>query len=262
MIAAPQGSAVLALRYRPLGDVLFAQLDHGGRTDDANPSTHGADEVEYLDADCVVRWASVGGRRVVRSVQIIGSAARIRQGRFPTLPPALTEAARALVERSARLAPDASTSLTATVVLTLDDLSLSGPVGGDEVAGEPAPRAVSRELASALVHLASTIAAEVDTPTAGGDEFDDLTPVLRFVGALHELAGVIAEQRRPAPGLAARAVECVRGGLPLTASERSLLRQALTDIDRSSTWRAVARGIDALSSTIDDHRRLRTEEGP
>ena len=263
MNAATQGSAVLALRYRPIEDILFAQLDLTGLGEDAHLVVAEGDETEQIDADCAVRWATVGTRRVLRSVQVIGSAARLRQGRFPTLPVAVTEAAQALVERSMRSGGTSTSPITSpiniSVMISLDDLSAPADHSVEVSASALAPVAASHSLCAALLHLASAIAGEVDT-TAYDHDVADLVPARRFVMAAQELAGVIAEHRRPAPGLAARAVELVRGGLPLSTSERTLLRQALTDIDQPTTWRAVARGLDALAHAIDDHRRLRTEQ--
>lgn len=266
MNAATQGSAVLALRYRPMDDILFAQLDLTGLGDDTLLLTAVGNEVEQIDADCAVSWVTIGTRRVLRSVQVIGPSARLRQGRFPTLPAAVTEAAQALIERSMGSGGTSSTSpISLSVMLSLDELSSPADHSVEASARVPAPLAATRSLCAALLHLASAIAGEVDTAARDHvvdvvDDVDDLLPARRFVTAVQELAGVIAEHRRPAPGLAARVVELVRGGLPLSTSERTLLRQALTDIDQPTTWRAVARGLDALAHTIDDQRRLRTEQ--
>lgn len=265
MNAATQGSAVLALRYRPMEDILFAQLDLTGLGDDTPLLAAVGNEVEQIDADCAVSWATIGPRRVLRSVQVIGPAARLRQGRFPTLPAAVTEAAQALIEQSMRSGGTSTSStfpISLSVMLSLDELSAPADHSVEVSARVPTPLAATRSLCAALLHLASAIAGEVDTAARDHDvdDVDDLLPARRFVTAVQELAGVIAERRRPAPGLAARVVELVRGGLPLSTSERTLLRQALTDIDQPTTWRAVARGLDALAHTIDDQRRLRTEQ--
>jgi hypothetical protein len=268
MNAATQGSAVLALRYRPMDDILFAQLDLTGLGDDTLLLAAVGDEVEQIDADCAVSWATIGTRRVLRSVQVIGPAARLRQGRFPTLPAAVTEAAQALIERSMGSGGSSTSStspISLSVMLSLDELSSPADHSVEVSARVPAPLAAARSLCAALLHLASAIAGEVDTAVRDRDvddvdDVENLLPARRFVMAAQELAGVIAEHRRPAPGLAARAVELVRGGLPLSTSERTLLRQALTDIDQPTTWRAVARGLDALAHTIDDQRRQRTEQ--
>lgn len=264
MSAAPQGSVEFQLRYRALGDVLFAQLDPAGLSDGVVLPAPETDEVEYVDADCVVHWARVGPLRVLRSVQVIGSAARLRQGRFPDLPPAFARAAAALIERSTPTLGEPPPSVSDSVVLSLGDLSLaerSDRDGSNLAADGQVSLVASGQLVAALVHLAGSLAAEVGTPTERGSDDDDSLPTFRFVRSIHELAGAIAEHRRPAPGLASRAVELVRGGLPVSRSEHVLLRQALIDIDRPATWRAVARGLEALAHTIDDQRRLRLEEG-
>jgi hypothetical protein len=138
-------------------------------------------------------------------------------------------------------------------LLRLPDLP-SGPARGASL--ELADLGTTRALATALTHLADTVQAELALLpsrrlTDPGDHSE------RFVDAVRALASIVSRHRLPAPGAGRAATEAVRGGLPLSASERALVRRVLAELDDVHQWREAAHSLEVLAATLDEQRSRR-----
>jgi hypothetical protein len=275
--------ALVRMRYRPSGDVLVGrveQLSAAGTAAD-EPDVGGPtavagehdDRIEQLDADTSRSWRLVArgphrGRQVLTGFQVLGVAARLdTSGAVLTelLPDALARAATEMVTSAARSASrlraddrmraraEVELSVPLVELLRLPDLS-SGPARGASL--ELADLGTTRALATALTHLADTVQAELALLpsrrlTDPGDHSE------RFVDAVRALASIVSRHRLPAPGAGRAATEAVRGGLPLSASERALVRRVLAELDDVHQWREAAHSLEVLAATLDEQRSRR-----
>jgi hypothetical protein len=277
--------ALVRMRYRPSGDVLVGQVeqlgaqfgaaDAGGVTDDGPTAVadEHQDRVEQLDADTSRTWRLITdgphrGRSLLVSFHVVGAGARLRNERATLsslLPVPLARAALEMIDSAdgaaERLAVDDRVRAVAEVSMFLPwSQLLSDPADtagrAQSSSTEPADLGATRALAASLTHLADAVHAELAELPAGrradpGDHSD------RFIEALRVLASIVSRHRLPAPGAATRAIEAVRGGLPLSGSERTLVRAALAATDGIDRWRDAARTLDVLATALDDQRAHR-----
>lgn len=289
--------ALVRMRYRPSADVLVGQVEL--RDADPQPlgtpgeldagelavePTARPAHVEQLDADTSLTWRTpehgpCAGRWVLQGFQVVGVGARLGQGRSPLevfLSERLTRTALELItsatSAAASLAAGDRVRARAEAEVEVPVAELVRPQGAPHLPVEArssvalsastppevADLGAARALSAAVVHLADAVDGELSRRSRRRD--DPEPHATRFVRALRTLAEVVSRHRLPAPGAAAAAIESVRGGLPLSSSERALLRTALTHTDHVHTWRAAARDIEALAASIDaDHGPRRGE---
>jgi hypothetical protein len=231
------------VRYRPSADVLSASVPT------ANDSVVHRDEP---DTDTVVEWVRrPDGRRMMVGAQVLFASARAKQGKLGhNLPAAFASlvttgfanddesdhvSTLALESNSMRLMPDE--------LLLADDLSLPGD---QSLAASPPPRATAVVTAALCTSLDGLVDALVDsTPHA------DAGPTDQLAQALEELADTLDHgEGLPAPGAAAAAQAAVRGGIPLTASERRTLAHALDNLDDPDLWPTATTQLNALAALL------------
>lgn len=273
---------LVRMRFRPSGDVLVGQVEQfGTHTGVAEPDAGGPtavagehdDQVEQLDADTTRSWRLVThgphrGHQVLTSFQVVGVAARLDTSGAALselLPGVLARAATEMVVSAAgaaaRLRGTDRVRARAEVELSVPFVELlrgtdhpSGQVRGAPV--DLADLGATRALATALTHLADTVHAELSLLpsrrlTDPGDHSE------RFVDAVRALASIVSRHRLPAPGAGRAAIEAVRGGLPLSTTERARVRRALAELDDVHQWREVARSLEVLAATLDEQRSRR-----
>ena len=274
--------ALVRMRYRPSGDVLVGQVEQlGADAGAAEPDAGGPsavagehdDRIEQLDADSSRSWRLVAhgphrGRQVLTSFQVLGVAARLdTSGAALTelLPDVLARAAIEMVTSATRAAArlDAHDRVRARAEVELSVPFVELLRGTDHPLGQVRGASVdladlgaTRALATALTHLADTVHAELTLLPAGrlhdpGDHSE------RFVDALRALASIISRHRRPAPGAARTATAAVRGGLPLSGTERADVRRVLTGLDDVRQWREAAHSLEVLAASLDEQRSRR-----
>lgn len=272
--------ALVRMRYRPSGDVLVGQVELPGAdllmvdqaTSTATAIEHRHDDrVEHVDADTTRTWRLITegperGRSMLMGFQVLGAATRLRTERAvlaDVLPAPVARAASdmivAAVAAADRLGADERARARAEAVVPVPLVELLEPPEPAAHASPSSSRSAdlgsTRALAGALTHLADAIQAElVRLPVRSAAPAD---PGAVCIDALRSLASIISRHRQPAPGAAALATEAVRGGLPLSGSERALVRRALTDVDDIELWRESARSLERLAAALDDQRRLR-----
>lgn len=229
--------ATVNLRYRPLGDVLAAEVRVPGR--------HRRRE-EPLDADVTLVWAErEDGTTVLAGLQIL-RASRCARRLVEAVPAPLADAAVALVERGERglatvdsVARRARAVIDATVALPVDALALRA----HPVTDEPRP-ANATEVADAFRALARSVrdahlVSDVTDPVASAV----------LAAALDELALGVASGR-PAPGAAAAVLTAVRGRIPLTTAERIDLRSVVVATNDVDGWADAPRRLRHLSAAV------------
>ncbi len=285
--------ALVRMRYRPSGDVLLGQVERfdahlGAPGPDGDGPTALADDhqerIEHLDADTTRTWRLVTegpdhGRSMLVGFRLVGIGARLRAGRSSLgdiLPVPLARAAGEMIASAdgatARRDVDDRVRARAEVSLFVPRSQLlSGVLGASGQRGEDAPSALpegpaanpadlgaARALAGSLTPQADSLQAELaQLPAARRVDPGDHAE--RFVDALRVLASVVSRHRLPAPGAATLAIDAVRGGLPLSGTERTLLRELLAEMDDISRWRDAARALETLATTLDDQRSRRPD---
>lgn len=284
---------LVRMRYRPSGDVLLGQVErfdeHLGApgSDGDAPSAVAGDHqerVEHLDADTTRTWRLVTegadhGRSMLVGFRLVGIGARLRAGRVALgdiLPVPLARAAGDMIASAdgATAGLDADDRVRARAEVSLfvpRSQLLSGVLGaggqhGDDASSalsegataDPADLGAARALAGSLTHLADSLHAELALLPAA-HRIDPGDHAERFIDALRVLASVVSRHRLPSPGAATLAIDAVRGGLPLSGTERTLLRGLLAEMDDISRWRDAASALETLATALDDQRSRRPD---
>jgi len=86
--------------------------------------------------------------------------------------------------------------------------------------------------------------------SGGHADPDPESPPRRFVRDLDMMASVVAAHRRPVPSVVNDLLSNLRGGLPLTQSERARVRRALRASLEIDQWRDVASDLLSLSEAM------------
>lgn len=232
--------AVVRLRYRPASDVVSGEVELGALADTTTV-------VESPDADTHLEWrpCRVADGNMLSSFQIVHVSSVLDADTLRRLPPEVASLVRQLVKSGRGALREGASTLEqvqarADTEATLTAGQLLRPTSAPLVTGSSV--AADHDLAlavAAAAHRLATIIAALPHP-------DDLARRDRLVHLLRELADVMrAEPGTTSPGTAAAARAAVRGGLPLTSSERRRLRWALSALEHPSTW---DRGLQTLVS--------------
>lgn len=242
--------AQVRLQYRPAADVLSLRSDfeHPDLVDAVDGET------ESIDSDTMVCWTAprrgqFENQLLLRSFSIIGARKRFSPSRRPdfvpeglwstavllfgtTVPPGTPDRAAALAKAEARRSIDAAELVRSSAVEASDLAEVS----------------VARSLASASRRLSRALdGALASEPTEGPSSN---SPPRAFVRDLDQLASVVAAHRRPVPSVVDDLLSNLRGGLPLTATERTRVRRALKNSLDVSNWRGVATDLMTLAEAI------------
>lgn len=269
--------ARLALRYRPLADVLIGMVDPDHPPDDhrANSGAVVSTRAEALDADARLVWSAPedgetdARSETLHSFELVHARTRWEAHGLTMLHPGLAEACIAEVRRHTaemEQQPDAGARLTyrgqSTIELPRVWLARTATTAS---ASKPGSQAHALQVARALEAFADGIeyALAHAAPTVFHDEYGNhyageldiertiAERAITMCSAARELACAIADHDAlPAPGTSAAARRAVRGGLPLTAGERRQLLQALSDIDDPSIWPDVASSIQSIAHAL------------
>lgn len=237
------------LQYRPSGDILT------GRTEFTHPDLSDAAEadVDQLDSDTSLTWAvprrgSFAGTPMLQSFSIIGAKKRFQSKPPEFLPASVWRVASSLFtavpSRSAPIELALSTKAEAHLTVTVDDLvrpQLVESSDESDIAG-------ARGMATALQSLASALRTVGESMSVNDDE-PSIHPNL-FITQLDHLAAVVAAHRRPAPSIVSLLREHLRGGLPVTDSERRRIRTALGRTLETSEWKSVATELSSIAEAI------------
>lgn len=261
------------LRYRPGTDVLIGLvLPADDNADDTAPATvsdtgseghdPSADELlEQPDADLSLTWRRRPDGDMLSSFSLLHASRRLPSSDILDLAPTLLDGARRLVHESLTAQPvddpsveltlDGSSSPYADAIATSrrsdvsaidvprDDLRRRRTIdvaAFDPVAAHDLAEAISRVI-SAIDHLPSPVT-ELESHRSS-----------HLLVTLYELADVFRHSAgRVSPGASAAARDAVRGGLPLSRSEQTQLRDILVLVDDPATW---PRAVQALASLAD-----------
>lgn len=228
------------MRYRPFGDVLRGQVGSEVPAEKRHR--------EELDADTVVEW--VPDRHGVR--HLVGFEvlhARDRAADFERI----AGLPRSLAHSAARFVTDSviepETPLATAIAISADS-TIEIPETALQMERIPTSERGSehdvRELAAIIEECAVCMR---DLATNA-----DPAPTRALVAALAELSSTLAAGGGlPAPGASAAARAAVRGGIPLTDSERKSLLVLLQDLDSPRRWAQTRQGLQTLLA------RLRSE---
>lgn len=236
------------LQYRPSGDILT------GRTEFTHPDLSDAAEadVDQLDSDTSITWAvprrgSFAGTPMLQSFSIIGARKRFQSKAPDFLPESVWRVASSLFtsvpSRSAPIELALSTKAEAHLTVAVDDLvrpQLVESSDESDIAG-------ARGLAIALQSLVSALRSVSESVPV--DDESSIHPNL-FITQLEHLAAVVAAHRRPAPSIVSMLREHLRGGLPVTDSERRRIRTALGRTLETSEWKSVATELSSIAEAI------------
>lgn len=242
----------MRLRYRPAGDLLMGEA-----------RLEGIDEtVDELDSDTSVTWtrrAGFGDTLFLSSFSIIGAQRRFRidspeflassiwkvaSSMFQSMPPSPAGSAARLEARAeARLA------------VTVDDLRRRADL---RRSGE-SDIATARSLASSLRDLGSSMRLALDSYDTTDPETG--TPARRFLDGVDSLASLVAAHRRSTPSALSDLLDNLRGGLPLSDSERWQLRNTLERASDPDQWKTAALELNNIAAAVRGERRLDPPEG-
>lgn len=244
------------LRYRPAGDLLIGETRFDG-VDDVT---------DEPDADTSITWVrrpdgnGAPSERYLSSFSIIGAQRRFRDQRPDFLPDSVWTTARsmfhALPVSSAGSSARFEARSEARVVVAFDDLrqvSESERSLDSDVAS-------ARALASSLRDFGSSVRLALDSYDTTDPEIG--TPARRFLDGVDSFASLVAAHRRSAPSSVADVIDNLRGGLPLSETERRRLRRALERANDPQQWKTVAHELNNLAAVVRGERRLDPPEGP
>lgn len=266
-------TARVHLRYRPASDVLSGDIElstiHAAGTGQGTHAVASTRSIaEAPDADSHLEWQRADDdpdTEYLAAFHIVHASARLDSGTMPSLPPALMSLAADLVASGLRTLNDSTSALARVqakveVVLQLPPRDLVRPrhtstSNESDDAGEPlivppswsVDRSQLAAVGTSLQRLATvlhTLTASV--PDREARRTEQLTQLLR------ELASVLSQGRGAvAPGTTAAARRAIRGGLPLTTTERSMLRTALGQLDTTTSWSQAISAINELASGLE-----------
>ena len=252
--------AQVRLQYRPAADVLSLRSDfeHPDLVDAVDGET------ESIDSDTMVCWTAprrgqFENQLLLRSFSIIGARKRFSPSRRPdfvpeglwstavllfgtTVPPGTPDRAAALAKAEARRSIDAAELVRSSAVEASDLAEVS----------------VARSLASASRRLSRALDGALTTDSNEGQKSG--SPPRAFIRDLDQLASIVAAHRRPVPSVIDDLLFNLRGGLPLTQSERALVRRSLRGTLDVAEWRRVAADLMALAETISTESDTANEE--
>ena len=240
------------LRYRPSGDVLIGEARF-----------EVVDElIDDLDSDTSITWArrpGSGTTYFLSSFSIIGAQRRFRNDRPDFVPPSIWEPAESMF-RSVSPGPVGSAAriearAEARLVVAFDALRRI----------EESPRssesdiATARSLASSLRDLGSSMRLVLDA--FDSTDPDVGTPARRFLDGVDSLASLVVAHRRSTPSALTDLLDNLRGGLPLSDTERQRLRLTLERANDPDQWKTAAHELNQLAAAVRGEHRLDTPEG-
>ena len=242
--------AHVRLQYRPAADVLSlrSDFDHPDLVDAVDGET------ESIDSDTMVCWTAPRRGQfenlvLLRSFSIIGARKRFSPSRRPDfVPEGLWSTAVSLFGTTVpRGTPDRVAALAKAEARRSVDVSELVRSGTVESSGL-AEVSVARSLASATRRLSRALDGALTSDSNDGHESG--SPPRAFVRDLDQLASVVAAHRRPVPSVVNDLLSNLRGGLPLTQTERARVRRALKNTLDVGQWRAVATDLMTLAEAI------------
>lgn len=254
----PTGSLVpgadkvdVRLRYRPSGDVLVGEV----RFEVVDES------VDDLDADTRITWArrtGAGNTYFLSSFSMIGAERRFREQAPEYLASSIWKVARSMFHSlpsspagsSARLEARAE----ARLVVSFDEIRRVDTSRSDE-----SDIASARSLASSLRDLGSSMRLALDSYDSSDPELS--TPARRFVDGVDSFASLVAMHRRSPPSALHDLLDNLRGGLPLSDTERKRLRLVLERASDPVQWKSAALELNNIAAAVRGERRLDAPEG-
>ena len=252
--------AQVRFQYRPSADILSVRSEfaHPDLIDSLDGDT------EPIDSDTMVCWTSprrgvFADQLILRSFSIIGAKKRFSESRRPDfVPAAIWPTATSLFGTTVpRGTPDRAAALAKAEARQSVDVSELVRSGAVESHGE-ADVGVARSLASASRRLSRALDGALTTDSNEGQKSG--SPPRAFIRDLDQLASIVAAHRRPVPSVIDDLLSNLRGGLPLTQSERALVRRSLRGTLDVAEWRRVAADLMALAETISTESDTANEE--
>ena len=240
------------LRYRPSGDVLMGES-----------SFESKDEfVDEADIDTSITWARRSESDATyywSSFSIIGARRRFRDHAPEFLAPAIWRAATSMFQS---VPPSPAGSMArlearaeARLMVTFADLRRVAELPS---AGE-ADISTARSLSSSLRDLGSSMKLALDAVDTADSDVD--TPARRFIDGVDNLASLVATHRRSSPSALTELVDNLRGGLPLSDTERRHLRLTLQRASDPDQWKAATLELNNIAAAVRGERRLDAPEG-
>lgn len=241
-LVAPPGTT-LALRYRPLGDVLVAEVRGVGAE---VPRGHLV--VDTVDADLTITWiVAPDGTRRLAAIELV-HASLVRIDLLPHgLDIELGGAVADLVHRGRRAASAADSLAARARVVCRADIDLDGRAPHlDPPPARPSPIPGRTRLRRAVLRVADAIgsagalACSVDPASAAS-----------LVSALEELADALGRHGGVAAPRSARVARSrVIGAVGLSTAERIELRSLLDALGDTSAWPSLTERLACLADTI------------
>lgn len=240
------------LRYRPAGDLLIGEV-----------RLEVVDEmVDDLDTDTSVTWGRRAGSdsaMYLSSFSIIGAQRRFRDHRPDFLPESIWKVASSMfgslppstTGSSARLEARAE----ARLIVSLRDVRRVD----SSLRSTESDVSSARSLAASLRDLGASVRLALDAVDATDPALG--TPARRFLDGIDSLASLVAAHRRSSPSSIADLVDNLRGGLPLSDTERRRLRHALDRAHDPDQWKVVAHELNQLAAAVRGERRIDSTEG-
>jgi hypothetical protein len=246
----------LALRYRPLGDVLVAEV----RSIADAPSAHTV--VEVVDADLTITWSvSADGARRLSALELLHVSAVAIDGLPYGLGGMVGRAVSELVHRGRRAASDAGSLAARARVVCRADVDTDGmvPVVDSPLPSRPTGLVPGRTRLRRSVH---DVAGAVRSAGALACSLDPVAAA-SLVSALEELADALARHGGvAAPTSADVARSRVVGAVGLSTAERVELRALLDEVGDTSGWPTLAVRLAALADRIAPWRAQRSVRPP
>jgi hypothetical protein len=248
--------ARVILRYRPGSDILHSRVEH--------PSFAGAATLrDEADADTVVEWyempgepgTSLGPRLVLAGFQMVHASDRWAGAGPRDLPAALETPVRDLVG-AARAAIGVRSTVAervqarAETIIEVELASLERPATAPGFLGAlGAAEALAESIADALADIARAVdALPASWVSSAVDDLDDRLGEL--IALLGELSTTVRRTARPARGTMLATARAIRGGVPMTTSERYRLRSALALLDDPATWPLARQELRSVSDEL------------
>lgn len=242
--------ARLVLRYRSGSDVLTGMVEVDTHTRLALESI-----TEQPDTDTTLSWQRFGPAELLHDFQVVHALSRWQSDQLTMLPRAVAHEAHALIVSASEHALEFDSPLArlqARVEHRVDlPLTAFERDLGERTMVERGNVEHAQLVATSLRSLATAL--EASLTEHDHDEFTlEAERTFTFCRLIEELAGSLADgDGLPACGTSAAARAAVRGGLPISQSERDTIRLALTTIDEPSAWLGVSRLLDTITRHLE-----------
>jgi hypothetical protein len=244
----PPTSVTMVVRYRPLGDVLVAEISTPTASDGGTP-VEAVDVVEVVDADLTITWfESSDGRRRLAAVEVLHASVVTSLEVHPSIDAQLSGAVADLVARGARAARAAGSLAARARVVCRSEIELDAL----PVSAANRPRAAPRtQLTPGRTRLCRAVRELADAVRSASVVTVDPAAAASLGSALDELAHALGRHGGVSPNRSAAVARArVAGAVGLSTAERVALRSLLDSLGDTSNWTDIAPRWRDLAAAI------------